>query len=508
MPRLPAAPAAAPSAAPAAAPSAAPAAAPSARLAAALGGLGGAPPSPGRLYVVAVPRFAPDATSVRAAVVLVGAHVVRIPPELPSDVLGPLVTGVVVAGSLAGLTADAAAATDQVVVQLIATAVQTSPAVVHEVARLRAAGVRVEVVASVGEVDAALVAGGLGPGVARAPSDGRLDVALVAADRPDLRVWRAALTRRGYLDHTPVVVVEAAGTPHQRSRPMQVRDLGDSEIVDALRGPVLLVVGDDVAGPEPWRTDLPLAGVTVANLRAAHDAAGLTSSLRSLGAEVVAMPLLAIVDGDVDAMRAMVQTLDGVQVLALTSPNGADALADALAAAGLDARALAGVSRIACVGPGTAAALQDRLAVTADVIADVHTGDGLADVIGMASRPGGRAVLARADRATATLPDRLEAAGWDVTEVVAYRTIRLGLPEDAAALLAAGHVDVVPVLSSSMASALVESGRARGVQAKIVSIGPATTETLRALGVEPAAEALTQDLVGLVDAVVGVMTPG
>ncbi|MFT4744804.1 MAG: uroporphyrinogen III methyltransferase/synthase [Nitriliruptoraceae bacterium] len=479
-----------------------------AALAAALAGVGGAPPHPGRLYVVAVPRFAPGVTSVRAAVVLSGADVVRVPPELPSDVLGSLVTGSVESGALAGLTREAAVPTGRVVVQLIATAVQTSPAVVDEVARLRAAGVRVEVVASVGEVDAALVAGGLGPGVARAPGDGRLDIALVAADRPDLRAWRGALTRRGYLDHTPVVVVEAAGTPHQRSSPMHVKDLVDGDLIDALRGPVLLVVGDGVAGPEPWRTDLPLAGVTIANLRATGEAAAFSGRLRSLGAEVVAMPLLSIGDGDTGAMRAMVQTLVGVQLLAITSPNGADALADALAAAGLDARALAHVAQIACVGPGTAAALHARLAVTADIIAEVHTGDGLADAIGTAPKPGARAVLARADRATGTLPTRLQAAGWDVTEVVAYRTIRLGLLEDAAALLAGGHVDIVPVLSSSMASALVEAGRPLGVQAKIVSIGPATTQTLCALGVAPAAEALTQDLAGLVAAIADVVAPG
>jgi uroporphyrinogen-III synthase len=59
-----------------------------------------------------------------------------------------------------------------------------------------------------------------------------------------------------------------------------------------------------------------------------------------------------------------------------------------------------------------------------------------------------------------------------------------------------------------MASALVEAGRPLGVQAKIVSIGPATTQTLCALGVAPAAEALTQDLAGLVAAIADVVAPG
>ncbi len=71
-----------------------------------------------------------------------------------------------------------------------------------------------------------------------------------------------------------------------------------------------------------------------------------------------------------------------------------------------------------------------------------------------------------------------------------------------ATALADGAVDLVPVLSSSMADAVVAAGRERGVRAAFVSIGPVTTRTLEGHGVEPLVEADPHDLEGLLDALV------
>ncbi len=462
----------------------------------ALRGVGGGPPEPGVLYVVAVPRFDPSVTSVRAAVVVAHADELRRPAELPPDVLAPLARGSVVDGTFASLDPVSLDLDGRVVVQLVATAVQSAPTTVRDIARLRAAGVPVDVVASTGEVEAALVAAGLGTGTARDPEDGRLDVAVLAADRPDLDGWRKGLVGRGYLPHTPVVLVEAAGTPGQRATALQLRDLQDRTAV----GPVLLAVGDDVVGPEDWRDRWPLRGIVVSNHRAPHQAAALTARLRDLGAHVLEAPLLDIGDGDLDAMDAAVRALAAGDhdLLALTSPNGVRALARAVRAAGLDARALAGATTVACVGPGTAATLERELAVRADLVAEVSTTEGLADTIGAPPAAGARALLTRADLATPLLAERLTEAGWDVTEVVAYRTITNDLDETAATLLADGRVQLVPVLSSSMADALVAAGRARGIRGAIVAIGPVTAETLRGHGVEPLAVADPHDLDGLV----------
>ena len=104
----------------------------------------------------------------------------------------------------------------------------------------------------------------------------------------------------------------------------------------------------------------------------------------------------------------------------------------------------------------------------------------------------------RRERRTPLLAERLTGAGWQVHEVTAYRTETLPLDDTAAELLADGHVQLVPVLSSSMADALVASGRERGIRGGIVAIGPVTEATLREHGVDPLAVADPHDLDGLV----------
>jgi uroporphyrinogen III methyltransferase/synthase len=473
-------------------------------IAEALCGLGGAAPLAGVLHVVAVPRFAPMQTSLRAAVVVAGADLVRVPAQLPPDALAALCPAATrEAGGLEDCLPEIAGG-DRVVVQLVPAAMQTAPALVHHVERLREAGVLVEVVPSTGTVEGALVLGGVGAGIARDPGDGRLDVSVLAADRPDLRSWRSGLTLRGYLGHTPVRLITAAGTPRQRVEVMAVSDLTDHQ--EGLQGPVVAVVGDDVSGPEPWTDDLPLRGLRVLNPRADHQAARLSSRIRALGGEPVEAPLLSVGPGDLPAMAAAVRDLAAgrYELLALTSRNGVDALADALRVAGLDARALAGAARVACVGPGTTARLQERLAVTADMVPATSTTAALAAALG-APAGSGHALLARADIATAALRDGLREAGWQVDDVTAYRTVvHEGFPPGVDDALADGSVPVVPVLSSSMARALVAAGRARGVRAAVVSIGPVTSETLRGLGVTPYREAERHDLDGLLDAIVEV----
>lgn len=466
----------------------------------ALGGTAGSLPPAGVLHVVAVPRFDPSTTSLRAALVLAAADLVRRPPELPPDVLAPLVRAEQVAGTIRDLDPATLDLTGRRVVQLVASASQTAPVVTTALRRLHAAGVPLAVVGSTAELDASLLAAGVSGGVGRTGSDAVLDQVVLAADRPDVGDWRRALGARGVLDHTPVVLVERAGTPGQTA----VRTTLGALNRGSAAGPVLLAVGDEVVGPVDWRGRLPLRGRVVANLRASHQAPPLTARLRDLGAAVVEAPLLTIEGGDAPGLARTVDACarGDVAALCLTSPNGVHALAEALAVAGRDARALAGVGTVACVGPGTAAVLWRSLSVRADLVAPVHTTIGLADALGPPGADGAVALLPRADLATPELAARLRSSGWVVEEVVAYRTRRRALEQHVADALADGVVDLVPVLSSSMADAVVAAGRERGVRGAFVSIGPVTSATLRGHGVEPMTEADPHDLDGLVDALV------
>lgn len=189
--------------------------------------------------------------------------------------------------------------------------------------------------------------------------------------------------------------------------------------------------------------------------------------------------------------------------LAFTSANGVDAVFAHLDALGADARGLAG-ARLAAVGPGTEEALRAR-GLRADLVPDRATTRALADAL-VGAAPPGRVLLPRADIATPTLTEALVEAGWEATEVEAYRTVRPSdLPAEARERLEAGDVDVVAFASSSTVRNLVDLlGGAPDPPLRVASIGPVTSQTCRELGLPVHAEADPHDLDGLTDAVVAV----
>jgi uroporphyrinogen-III synthase len=119
---------------------------------------------------------------------------------------------------------------------------------------------------------------------------------------------------------------------------------------------------------------------------------------------------------------------------------------------------------------------------------------------------GKKILLARAEIARDVIPDALRAAGATVDVVDAYRN---GLPAAAPELLRkafAEGIDAATFTSSSSVTHLADAARAAGIVfpfagVSAISMGPITSQTLRDLGWEPAAEASVSDVPGLIAAV-------
>lgn len=246
-----------------------------------------------------------------------------------------------------------------------------------------------------------------------------------------------------------------------------------------------------------------LAGARVLVLRAPVQSEELAARIRARGGEPVCAPVLAIEPGDEAALGAAARDLAAgrFSLVALTSPNGVDALAAALDGEGLTSDAVAHAPLVACVGPGTAGRLRERLGVEADLVPETATTEGLAAAV-----PAGRgeALLPRADIATPVLTRRLVAKGYTPVEVVAYRTATPdALAPEVIRALEEGAIDLIAFGSSSTVRNFVRLMAGRAWSGQVVSIGPVTSATCRELGVEIAVEAVTHDLDGLVDALVG-----
>ncbi len=292
----------------------------------------------------------------------------------------------------------------------------------------------------------------------------------------------------------PAAVVERGTFPDQRVLTGTLADIASRASAEGVGSPALAVVGSVVGLRErlQWFEARPLRGITVAVTRARSQASELASRLRDLGASVVQAPAIRIVP-----VQGTLPDLRRYDLICLTSPNGARLLFERLLSAGLDARALAGV-RVAAIGPGTSAALRAH-GVVADIVPERFTAEGLVEAL--SAVPVKRALIARAAKARDILPDELRRRGAEVDVVALYETI--AEPLDQAQLEAVAAADYVTFTSSSTVQFFLESlGDRPRPAARLVSIGPVTSASLRERGLDPAVEAHRSDIDGLVEALV------
>ena len=290
----------------------------------------------------------------------------------------------------------------------------------------------------------------------------------------------------------PAAVIERGTLPDQRVVKGTLETIAARATEDRIRAPAIAVFGPAVALRDrlEWFERRPLGGRTVAVTRARAQASALATRLRSLGAGVVETPAIRIVPIDGPAPE-----LERYDLVCLTSPNGARLLFERLARAGKDARALAG-KRVAAIGPGTAAALREH-GVIADIVPERFVAEGLVEAL--ASVPVWAALIARAAEARDVLPEALRARGATVDVLALYETVAAPLSESE--LAAARAADYVTFTSSSTVRFFFDSIGPAGLEkARLVSIGPVTSEALRARGLEPDVEAIRHDIDGLIDA--------
>ncbi|HKF83968.1 MAG TPA: uroporphyrinogen-III C-methyltransferase [Solirubrobacterales bacterium] len=298
----------------------------------------------------------------------------------------------------------------------------------------------------------------------------------------------------------PAAAIERGTWPGQRTITATLGTIATAVEREAVKAPALIVVGEVAKRREQlaWLERRPLHGRRVVVTRARAQASGLAATLRGLGAEVVELPAIRIEPRiDSDEVRKVATALGVYELICLTSPNGVRLLFEAMEVAGLDARALAGVT-VAAIGPGTARALAKR-GVLADVVPERFVAEGLIEALEDEEVAGARVLVARAAEARDVLPDALRERGAEVDVIALYETVREQPGE--AEIEAAQGADYVTFTSSSTVTNLTEALDDRfPTGARIVSIGPITSETVRARGLEVAVEAERHDVDGLLAA--------
>ena len=201
--------------------------------------------------------------------------------------------------------------------------------------------------------------------------------------------------------------------------------------------------------------------------------------------------------GDTEVMEAVSRIRD-YALVCFTSPNGVRLLFDALADVGHDSRALAGAT-VAAIGPGTAAELR-RCGIVADVVPARSIAEALAEALEDVPVEGRAVLVARASEARDVLPDALRERGARLSDVALYDTVAEPLAGATQEQLA--RATYVTFTSSSTVRFFTEAGGRVPDGARVVSIGPVTSDTARELGLTVDVEAERHDIDGLVAALV------
>ena len=253
----------------------------------------------------------------------------------------------------------------------------------------------------------------------------------------------------------------------------------------------------------------PLAGRRVLLTRAADISPASRSLFGEAGAQVIELPALVIgPPDDWGPLDAALRSLERFHWLIFSSANGVDAVRQRLDHLHLSLDRGSAGPRLAAVGRKTAQVIQRQgwpvPFVPRDFVADsllacfpepVHGRQLLLPRVQSGGRP--------------LLVEEFRRQGATVVEVPAYESrCPTTIPAPAAAALAQGHVDVITFTSSKivrntvtlLAAQLGECWRSRLAHAKVVSIGPETSHTCRALLGRVDAEANPHNMEALVAA--------
>jgi uroporphyrinogen-III synthase len=218
------------------------------------------------------------------------------------------------------------------------------------------------------------------------------------------------------------------------------------------------------------------------------DAVSYGSALAPL--EIVPMP----VTRTVELADALVDLYAAVDVVVVMSPRAAHMVVKGKVKA----------PAVWAVGPATKRALEIAR-VAAHVPADVVDGAGLARALVKQGVAGKRVLVPRAEEGRTEPLEILRAAGAEVIDVIAYRTVPVPAEDPAIQrgreLLAGGEAAVCCVFAPSQVAALAQIVRLPDVRTRMCAIGETTAAAARAAGVSEVAVAATPTPEGIAHAV-------
>jgi uroporphyrinogen III methyltransferase/synthase len=315
------------------------------------------------------------------------------------------------------------------------------------------------------------------------------------------------LLEKGKPHDTPAAVVQMVSNGHQITRVTTLADVARMARDEGLMAPAIVLIGPVVnfRPPKSWFESRPLFGKRVLVTRPRHQAEEMVRRFEQLGALTYLLPAVEIRDpADWRPVDHAIARLIDYRWLVFTSANGVRSFFSRLIATGRDLRAV-GLLKIAAIGPGTAAALE-QWHLKPDIVPPSFRSEELAIAL-MRIVSGQRVLLARADRGREVLRDELATVAT-VDQIAVYSQVDApDMDPQVLLALSRGEIGYVTLTSANIARALLRSldetatMRIRSGDVKLVTISPVTSAAVREFGFEPAAEATEYTVDGVINAV-------
>jgi uroporphyrinogen III methyltransferase/synthase len=234
-----------------------------------------------------------------------------------------------------------------------------------------------------------------------------------------------------------------------------------------------------------------LAGKRVVITRPALQSESLVNALNECGAIPIVQPLITFSEPeDFSPLDTAISRLEQIDWLVFTSGEAVRAVARRCSKLGRNLAETCSDLSVATVGPVTAEEVK-KTGLQVDYLAQAHSGLGLANELGERLR-GKKVLLPRSDRANPDLPQALIHHGAEVTEVIAYRTLKPSeIEREKLTVLLNGNADAILFFSPSAVLHFAEefgSRRLSAIEDKMVigAVGPVTANALRQAGVSRA----------------------
>ncbi|MDU3173898.1 MAG: uroporphyrinogen-III synthase [Corynebacterium striatum] len=330
---------------------------------------------------------------------------------------------------------------------------------------------------------------------------------VLQATAADLPVISRELIERGMSADIEAYVTVHGTTRLQRTHETTLGTLGklDAE----LPGDLVVTLGRsfDDRSKYSWWENRPLYGWRVLVPRTKEQAAAMSARLAGYGAIPQSVPTISVEPPRNPAQmdRAIKGIVEGrYKWIVFTSVNAVSAVWSKIAELGLDARDFAGV-HLAAVGTKTADAIRAK-GMVPELLPNKRkqNAEGLVEVF-----PNyvedidavGRVLLPRADIAGDALVTGLEELGWEVDDVVAYRTVRAAPPSaEIRDMIKSGGFDAVAFTSGSTVRNLVGIAGKPHARTIIACIGPSTKAAAEELGLRVDVVPEVAEVPALIDA--------